>query len=246
MKFEEILKPNNNPYEITLGYNENKTLKTNIYENASILITGATGTSKSILMHEILLQLINSLKNNIKILPIAFNKVELREYADSKYSDSPLISDIDEAIKSLKQINNLILERKKKFLENNVNNYQDYIKIKNEPFLVIAIDEASSLLENKTAINEIFKIADNCNKLGIAIIINTNNVYNNFFEKDLNLCFSNKISFDFSDKEQSILNNIKNSQNLNLRKFLIKKENRTYEYTIYEFDENDINKILNN
>ena len=245
MKFEEI-KNNNNPYEITLGYNEKGSLKTDLCENANILITGATGTSKSVLMHEILLQLVMNLNENIKILPIAFNKVELKQYADSKYSYNPLISDDKEAIKHLKKINNLILERKKKFLETKVDNFKDYIKIKNEPFIVLAIDEASKLLENKEAINEIFKITEFCNNTGVAIIINTNDVYNKFFEKDINLCFSNKISFDFCDQEQSLLNNIKNSQNLQQRKFLFKKEKNTYEYNIYDFDENCIDTILRN
>ena len=244
MKFEEIFKFKNSPYEVILGYNENKILKTDLCENASVLITGSTGTSKSILMHEILLQLVTNLKEDVKIVPMAFNKVELREYADSKYGYSKLIDNDDEAIKSLEKINDLILERKKAFLENNVNNFKEYIKIKNEPFIVIAIDEASSLLTDKRGSDEIFKIVEACDNVGVAIIVNTNNVYNDFFEKDVNLCFSNKVSFDFNDREQSILNNIKNSENLNLRKFLFKKERNAYEYNMYEFDEKYINTIL--
>ncbi|MBR3362656.1 MAG: hypothetical protein IKG40_01880 [Bacilli bacterium] len=244
MKFEEIFKFKNSPYEIILGYNENRILKTDLCENASVLITGSTGTSKSILMHEILLQLVMNLKEDVKIVPMAFNKVELREYADSKYGYSKLIDNDDEAIKSLEKINDLILERKKAFLENNVNNFKEYIKIKNEPFIVIAIDEASSLLTDKRGSDEIFKIVEACNNVGVAIIVNTNNVYNDFFEKDINLCFSNKVSFDFNDREQSILNNIKNSENLNLRKFLFKKERNAYEYNMYDFDEKYINTIL--
>lgn len=244
MKFEEIFKFKNSPYEIILGYNENRILKTDLCENASVLITGSTGTSKSILMHEILLQLVMNLKEDVKIVPMAFNKVELREYADSKYGYSKLIDNDDEAIKSLEKINDLILERKKAFLENNVNNFKEYIKIKNEPFIVIAIDEASSLLTDKRGSDEIFKIVEACDNVGVAIIVNTNNVYNDFFEKDINLCFSNKVSFDFNDREQSILNNIKNSENLNLRKFLFKKERNAYEYNMYDFDEKYINTIL--
>ena len=244
MKFEEIFKFKNSPYEIILGYNENRILKTDLCENASVLITGSTGTSKSILMHEILLQLVMNLKEDVKIVPMAFNKVELREYADSKYGYSKLIDNDDEAIKSLEKINDLILERKKAFLENNVNNFKEYIKIKNEPFIVIAIDEASSLLTDKRGSDEIFKIVEACNNVGVAIIVNTNNVYNDFFEKDINLCFSNKVSFDFNDREHSILNNIKNSENLNLRKFLFKKERNAYEYNMYDFDEKYINTIL--
>ena len=244
MDFKEILKINKKPFETVLGYDENKILKTDLCENASILITGSTGTSKSILMHEILLQLIMNLKESVKIVPIAFNKVELMEYADCKYSYCPLISDTDSSIKVLQEINNLILERKKCFFENNVDNFKDYIKIKNEPFMVVAIDEASYLLENKKATEEILKMAEACNNMGIAIILNTNNVYNDFFEKDINLWFSTKISFDFSDKEQAYLNNIKNSESLNLRKFLFQKDLQNYEYSIYDFDEKYIDIIL--
>ncbi|MBR2832952.1 MAG: hypothetical protein IKE75_00680 [Bacilli bacterium] len=245
MDFLEMLKQEKGRYEVFLGYNENKTFKLDLCENSSILITGSTGTSKSILMHQALLQLIYQLKENIKVVPISFTKVELQRYADTKYSDCALISDKENAIKELRCINNVILERKKLFLENNVDSFKDYIKINNLPFIVVAIDEASVLFEDQKAYNEILKIINECNQTGVAIIVNTNNVYNDFFEKNINMAFNTKISFDFSDKEQALLNNINNSQNLELGSFLAIKEKNTYEYKIYDFDEKYMDIVLN-
>ena len=116
MKFSEILKENRDNFEVILGYNDNNNLKINIKENPSILITGSTGTSKSIMMQEILLELIS--KNScedLKIIPISPTRVELNRYTESSYSYCNVISNKDIAIKI---INDLIEERENLLVEN--------------------------------------------------------------------------------------------------------------------------------
>lgn len=54
MNFEDILNMESNSNEVFLGYNDNTIGKYNLKENCTVIITGSTGTSKSVLLHEIL------------------------------------------------------------------------------------------------------------------------------------------------------------------------------------------------
>ena len=248
MKFSEILNELDKKYEVVLGYNNKEKLKINIKKNPSIIITGSTGTSKSIMMHQILLQLIN--KNNfkeLKIIPVALTKVELEKYALSNYSYCGVISDKDIAIKIIKE---LIETRKNLFLENYVKNFDEYNNLKKDekmPFIVIAIDEASDILNEEDSDSILLDIIKECSNLGISLILNTNNVYNNFFSNDINELANVRISFDFTSREDAEMNNIENSQNLSLRTFLIEigKERYPNLYNVFDFDDEEIDKILN-
>ena len=127
MNFDEILKIKNDNFDIVLGYDENnELLKINLKENPSIVITGSTGTSKSCLLHEILLQLIN--KNNytnLRILPIAPTRVELNPYSNSDYSYLDTISENKESLSVLKIINDLIKDRKRLFRKSRVKTFDE-------------------------------------------------------------------------------------------------------------------------
>ena len=248
MKFSEILKENRDNFEVILGYNDDKNLKINIKENPSILITGSTGTSKSIMMHEILLELIN--KNSfedLKIIPISKTRVELNCYADSKYNYCKVISNKDVAIKI---IDDLVEKRENLLIKNYVKNFDSYNNI-NEveklPFIVIAIDEATDIISNDDGVEFLANLVRKCTNLGIAVIINTNNVYNNFFDSDDNEYVHVRVSFDFTTRD-ALMNNIEDSQNLELRSFLVEigSERTPNKYNIFDFDDKIINEILKN
>ena len=187
MKFSEILKEKRDNFEVILGYNDNDNLKINIKDNPSILITGSTGTSKSIMMHEILLELIN--KNpceKLKIIPISPTRVELKCYAESNYSYCNVMSNKDIA---MKVIDDLVEKRENLLIENYAKDFDSYNNIEGIekiPFIVIAIDEASDILSSEEGDKFLNRLIRKCKNLGIAVIINTNNVYNTFFDNDDN------------------------------------------------------------
>ena len=250
MKFNEILNICNDNFDVILGFNENEILTINIKDKPSIIITGSTGTSKSILMHEILLQLINKNSyNDLKIIPIAPTRVELIPYTSTKYSYFDVVSEKEESLETLNKINSLIEERKKLFLKNDVTNFDSYNKINKEnklPFIIVAIDEATDILKYEMSSNILFKLIDNCLNSGIAIVLNTNNVYNEFFEENINTLANVKISFDFVTSSEDKLVNLNNVHNLELGKFIIKigNERKQSEYQVINFDDKYINEIL--
>ncbi len=248
MKFSEILKEKRDNFEVILGYNDNDNLKINIKDNPSILITGSTGTSKSIMMHEILLELIN--KNpceKLKIIPISPTRVELKCYAESNYSYCNVMSNKDIA---MKVIDDLVEKRENLLIENYAKDFDSYNNIEGIekiPFIVIAIDEASDILSSEEGDKFLNRLIRKCKNLGIAVIINTNNVYNTFFDNDDNEFANVRISFDFTTREDALMNNIEDSQNLELRSFLIEigSERIPNKYKIFDFDDKIIDKILN-
>ena len=83
--------------------------------------------------------------------------------------------------------------------------------------------------------------------MGVAVILNTNNVYNAYFEENLNLDAACKISFDFVSSEDSALNNIDDSHKLTGKNFIVKfkGKNEQKEYSPIEFSDKYIDEILN-
>lgn len=250
MDFKDILKKNGNSFEVFLGYDGEDNFSINLKERPSIVITGSSGTSKSIMLHEILLQLINKNKSDeLKIIPIASTKVELQDYASSPYAYDKIISDEVLALKKIEEVISEIHGRKKLFNKNGVSDFDSYNNLDNTeklPFIVVAIDEALDILKLHKSTKDLLKLITECPNHGVSLIMNTNSVHSDFFEDDINIYASCKISFDFVIKEQAKLNNLENSESLLLRNFLVRLNNGDIikEYTIYEFDYSDIDLVL--
>lgn len=252
MDFSEILKIKNNSFDVVLGMDDdNNYLTVNLKDKPSIIITGSTGTSKSVLLNEILLQLIS--KNNsddLKIVPIAPTKVELKPYSETNYSYFNVVSDEKESLVILEKVKDIITERKKLFLKNDVTNFEAYNKLKKDstlPFIVVAIDEATNILNEYNSSDILFEIINNSKECGVALVMNTNNVYNNFFEENINKLAACKISFDFVSNNEDKLINLKDVHNLELGKFIVKigNERGQNKYSVIKFDDKYIYQILN-
>ena len=77
--------------------------------------------------------------------------------------------------------------------------------------------------------------------------MNTNNVYNKFFKKDINKLASCRISFDFVTNEEDNLINLPEAHNLELSKFVVKIKGirKPNIYSVIKFDDKYIDKVLN-
>lgn len=225
MNFSNVLKIKNNNLDILLGYDAFKNFLTiNLNNIPNILITGSTGTSKSILLNQILTQLTKKNEpQDLKIICLSKTKVELQEYAESNYSYFKFLSP------SLDQILTIINKRRVDYESD---------EWKKQPYLIIAIDEASDILNSKKESKKLKEIVSLCHDIDTSIIINTNNVYNDFFDKDFNLLFSCRISYDFVSHEDSKQNNLENSESLHLLEFNAEINNQTKpkKYTSFYHD----------
>ena len=94
MDFKDILKMDIRKEEIALGIKGNDLFKIDINEFPSLIITGETGSGKSILLDQVLLQFIKKYTSlELGIMAIDTSGVELNYYKDTEYSLFSAIND---------------------------------------------------------------------------------------------------------------------------------------------------------
>ena len=106
MEFREILKLKREKGQLILGESAGgEKLLINIKETPSIIITGETGSGKSILLDQILLELISDYTSlEMELALIDTSGVELNYYCDTNYLKYKAINDIDKSVVTLSRI----------------------------------------------------------------------------------------------------------------------------------------------
>lgn len=247
MNFEDILKKDVTKRNIILGHNGNRYLKVDIYENPSIIITGETGTGKSILLDEILLQLFTKYTSlEMNLIAIDTSGVELNYYTQTRYSLINALNDKNKALVVLENVIKEIHHRKDILDKNNCQTALEYNKNNNKkmPLLVVAIDDNDSLLDEPDVDNILKYIITNIKNLNIFIILVTNDVHNDFFINDDNTRASILISFDYASEIESKYANLPDVEDLEIGKFKIKVNDKIYKFSNIEFDDSIIKKVL--
>ncbi len=246
MNFKDILNMERGKTEVFFGYNDDKAEKIDLKNCPSVIITGSTGTSKSVMLHQILLQLIkNNNPDELKIVSINPTKVELKPYLFTKYSYN---KDISLKCDDFNSIINIIQNRINLFCENSVNDFDEYNKLqtKDLPIIVIAIDEATFLLNEENSEEKLKWIIEKCKSTGIILLLTTNDIYSKFFDKGYNTLANIRISFDFVSNEDSKQTNLLNCDKLKLDEFLMEINNDVSQkkYKTFYFEDNIIDDIL--
>ena len=249
MEFREVLKKLDNKDNLILGKKENSLVGIDINDYPSMIITGETGSGKSIFLDQIMLELISTHTSlEMGLVLIDSTGVELKKYADSRYTYfSSSGEDRREGVCLIK-VSREIHRRKELFKNENVTNVIDYNnKVNNKlPLLVLPIDDNLSMLKDEDTGNMINHILKEINGLGIFFILVENDVDNDFFKSNDNLDASVLITFDQANQYQSRYVNIPNSENLGIGKFLAKIDGQIEEYEDFKFDDHIIDEILDN
>ena len=247
MDFKDILAKDINKNELILGYNDEKELIVDIKNDSSIIITGETGAGKSILLDQILLQLVNKYTSlEMSMILIDTSGVELSYYQDTNYSLFSAINDLDKSVVALSRVLKEI-ERRKELLNNaGVLTVDEYNEISDAklPLLVLAIDDDKLLLRESDLEKMLSGIITQIKGLNILFVLATSDVYNKFFETDFNTLASLLISFDYTNELESKKNNVEGSNNLAIGEFLARKQGTLEKYHNYEFDDEIIKEVL--
>lgn len=131
-------------FTLVLGETINNQLTLNISKTPHILIGGASGSGKSILLKLLIKQAIN--KNATVILADFKGGVD---FPKSWHEQCNIILSLDELLVSLANLNSILEERKKLFYNTNVSNIQEYNIITKQQIsrIIFACDEISEVLD---------------------------------------------------------------------------------------------------
>ena len=247
MKFIDLLDKKLDKNIIALGSKVGNLLTLDIDKYNSIIITGSTGTGKSVLLDEIILQMINKYNSSeLRLVLIDTIGTELNYYKDTNYSLLTAMNDNDKGQEVLLKLLEEVHRRKEILKDNNVSSIDEYnIKYNhNIPKLLIAIDDNKSFLDQPDVSNMIKNIIKNIDKLNMLFVLNTNDVHNTFFERDNNLYAKVLISFDQSGTKEAENSNIPFANDLQIGKFIAYKDDNYEEYNTLEFDDKIIEEII--
>ncbi len=247
MDFKDILNRNIEKEFISLGNNAEEELLIDINRYPSIIITGETGSGKSILLDQIILQLISKYTSlELGIIPIDTSGVELNYYKESSYTLFNSINDEEKSIVALTRVLREVERRKDLLKEQGVTTVKEYNKVATSklPLLLVAIDDDKLLLRNPDMEKLLSGIISQLTGLNILFVLATSDVHNKFFERDNNTLATILISFDYTNSLESKKANIEGAQDLAIGEFLALKDEKVTKYRNYEFDDNIIFEVL--
>ena len=247
MNFKEILSKRLEKDKLLLGFNQEGELIVDIKKNPSIIITGETGSGKSILLDQILLELVSNYTSlEMSLMLIDTSGVELNYYHETNYAIFSAINDMDKSIVALSRVLKEIERRKSLLSDAGVLTVDEYNKIAPEklPLLVVAIDDDKLLLREKDIEKMLSGIISQLNGLNMVLILATSDVFNKFFSTDMNTFASLLISFDYTNELESKKNNIEGSNNLGIGEFLARIQTKVEKYHNYDFDDELIKEVL--
>ena len=249
MEFRKVLSKLESKDNLILGKKDKTLLGIDINDYPSMIVTGETGSGKSIFLDQIMCQLIKTHTSlEMGLVIIDSTGVELNKYADSRYTYFSSIGDDRRDGVCLTKVTREIIRRKELLENEHVKNVIEYNEKVNSklPLLVLAIDDNLSMLKDEDTRNQIKHIIKDIHGLGIFFVLVENDVNNDFFIKNDNLKSSVLVSFDQANEYQSKNVNMPNSHNLGIGKFLIKIDGEIGEYEDFKFDDNIIDEILEN
>ena len=155
-------------YLIGIDSATGEVVKGNLLDTPHLLIGGASGSGKSVLLHSIIKSLLNYQNSNIGLCLIDTKQVELTEYTDHDKLCAPIATTFNEAVYVLRVINQKMTERYEHMAKNG-------LKVYNGTKWVIVIDEfADLMLTDKRQIEPlVVRIAQMGRACGIHLVIAT-------------------------------------------------------------------------
>ena len=247
--FREVLENNNQRHEVVIGYNKNNDVRViDLKENPSVIVTGETGSGKSILLDQIVCQLIkNNTSLDMDFFLIDSSGVELNLYADSRYSKDYALRDNDKALSVLVKVLNIMDERYRLIHSKGYITVDEYNEKEEEKLsdIVLVIDDNDTFIMNEDISKQITSLITGCKDTNIFFIGAFSNTDNYFFKSDKNTYSSIIISFDMSDAEHANYANVPGAEDLPIGKFIISEDNEDKEYYNFDFDDKIIVETLN-
>lgn len=167
----------------------------------NIIMSGQTGSGKSIMLNSILTSLLFcKTPDNLKLILIDFKQVELAFYDDIPHLLTPVIVDPEKALSALMWAETEVDRRLKLFKSSKFKNIADHNKKnigKELPYILIVLDEVSDLMmmAGKEAEEVINKITKYSKEAGLCMIITTSRPSTDVLTEKLKTFMPTRIAF---------------------------------------------------
>lgn len=236
---------------IALGKENNVTPRyINLKDYTGILISGETGSGKSVFLHSIIVSLLlKNTENDLNIFLMSKNKIELNNYNSLPHLRFGIANKDMEILISFKKIVNIIKERREIFKKDNINNIDEY-NLKNKdklPEILIIVDEIGELI-NISEIERIIKnILKDGYKYGMHLILATSSYLKGYKDNNLVNLFDFVITLDLASKEQANFIKLEGGNWLNTEGDVLVKypDNKVYRLQTPYVSLDDINNVVN-
>lgn len=138
-----------------------------------LLIAGATGSGKSVFINSLILSLIY--KNNTELVLFDIKRVELSIYNGLPHLKTDVITDVDNASKTLEKLCDIMDQRYITLQNASCRNIQEYRKTHKMNYITVIIDElADIMIQNKKAVEKyIIRLAQLGRACGIHLVVAT-------------------------------------------------------------------------
>ncbi len=153
-----------------------KLIRKDLTEMPHLLIAGATGSGKSVMLNTIIQTLSQQMTpEQLNFVLIDPKRVELSQYKDSTHVMAKPIYEITEALKALNWLVGVMESRYETLEESQMKNIQEYNNsIKTMPYIVVVIDEfADLILSDERTEKLIVKLGQKARAVGIHLILGT-------------------------------------------------------------------------
>ena len=168
------------PLFLGLESESNKVIIKDIVDTNHILISGSTGSGKSVCLLSMIQSLILSkTPDELKLILIDYKGTELPLFENIPHLATPIITDTNTALLSLEWVTEEVKRRYKLIAKNKVTNIKEYNEIVKKsvslPYFVIVIDEIANLTSTcKKEFNRVLQeISSMSRASGIYLILST-------------------------------------------------------------------------
>lgn len=186
------------------------TVYLNLKENPNTLISGTTGSGKSVCSKSILTSLVNMYSSQeLELYLIDFKIVELAMYRNLKHTKA-YVNNVEEAKELIADLMEICNKRYEEFFKHGVSNIYDYNKlngVKKMNFKILFIEEFVGMLEDKKKVGMTIlkRFASLCRACGMFLFCSMQRADNTVIDLVLRANLNNRLIFRVEDEANSKL-----------------------------------------
>lgn len=205
--FIPAIKNSKNPSPLAIGLtDDNKKYLFDLVKMPHLLVTGATGSGKSVFLNNCIMSLIYS--NKCELILIDIKRVEFNIYENISCLKHPIVNDVNTASHVLDLVINEMMLRYDDMEKLKCRTFDEYRKLKpNKNYICVVIDELADLLmQNKKDIEpKIIRLAQLARASGIHLILATQRPSSDVITGLIKANIPSKICFSVSKSIDSMI-----------------------------------------